>query len=180
MHLPIELDAARWLVERVVGVAMEHDPSFRDAYVYLTTDQRFVDAGRTHRLGGFHVDGLCGLRHSTRFPVCYAAIVADRAPTVFAVQPFTVSHLDVGRDNIFQVMDAQVDEAQCHTAEEHVAVLMNAHCVHASPVIQESGLRTFIRVEVSHKRFDRIGNTPHPLLSADWQWVPRPFPSGLR
>ena len=176
VHLPKELARVEGIVRRVLGVAAGSDPTYPGAHVYLTTDQRWVEAGQTHRLGGFHIDGLQGARYETPLPLCYAGLVTDVAPTVFAVQPFLTAHLDVARHNIFDDFDRQVKSKNCQTMRTHVVTLMNAYCVHASPVVERSGWRSFVRVEVSHKRFDRLGNTPNKPLSGGWEWTPRPVP----
>lgn len=44
---------------------------------------------------------------------------------------------------------------------------MTAYNVHESTAASTSGLRTFVRLEFSLKKFDREGNTINPLFELD-------------
>lgn len=162
----------------MAAIAMEDAilPSWRDTHnVYITYDCREVFAGRTHRRGGWHIDGMQGERYPEKLPVCHQYIMSDGCPTEYARGPFTApDSYDV---NWFEELGAQVDEDDVMTGEVNSLMLMSAYQLHRSPVIREYGVRTLIRVEFSMKRFDRAGNTVNAELPYDWDCVPRDIPA---
>ena len=148
-----------------------------ERHLYLTFDQRYVEAGKTHRNAGWHFDGMQGSRFPTKLPACRQYVVSDRLATQFYGGPLDASGLDENTDDFFLAFEDQIHEnAQHYSPGCLEMVCMSAYQVHRSPIADFSGWRTFIRIDVSAKEQDREGNTINPLLTAPWTYVPRPSP----
>lgn len=149
---------------------------------YLTVDRRFVAEGSSHRNFGWHFDGMQGERYHPKLEACHQYVVADRLTTEFTAEPTDASSLDERRHNWFAALGAQVPEhAPIHRPSPLEIVAMSAYQLHRSPVAKtgESGWRTFLRLDVTLKQFDRLGNTLNPVLPAPFAFVPRDPPPGL-
>lgn len=179
---PTEFASLLPLVAKVLPALAKADPTAEEeAYLYLTVDTRWVTTGSTQRRGGWHLDGLQGPRYRDQPKrVCHQILLYDTVPTGFALQPFDVRDIDVGRDNVFSFIGEQVHAESIQTWPEHTLLWTSAYHVHASMPSPVNCWRNFVRLEVSRKQADRLGNSVHPLLSRDWDWQPRPIPAGLR
>ena len=171
-------------VMEAVTMAVDHEnmlmPTWREThYVYLTVDQRMLTAGRTHRNGGWHFDGMQGVRYPDKLEVCHQYVVSDNNPTEFSNVVVDATHLDEATDNWFIELGKQVpDDAELFVPETYDLMMMTAYQLHRSPVArpEHEGQRTFIRMDFTKKKFDRIGNTINPTLPAPFEFYPRPMP----
>lgn len=158
-------------------------PGWRDRYhAYLTFDRRHVAAGKTHRNAGWHFDGMQGGRFPVKLPVCHQYVLSTHLPTEFSDHPTDAVWLDEMRHNWFQALGDQVPcDAPTVRAEPAEILLMTAYQLHRSPVAgpAEAGWRTFVRLDISLKQQDRLGNSRNPLLPTPWSFVPRDLPAGL-
>lgn len=158
-------------------------PDWRKRYhLYLTVDRRLVQAGRSHRNEGWHFDGMQGSRYPVKLPVCHQYVLSTYLPTEYTDVPTDASELDETRHNWFRALGDQVPEdAEIIRAEPGAINLMTAYQLHRSPIAgpTEAGWRTFVRLDVSLKQQDRLGNTVNPLLPAPWDFVERKLPEGL-
>jgi len=158
-------------------------PGWREShYAYLTVDQRVVLEGASHRNGGWHFDGMQGERYKTKLNACHQYVVSDKLMTEFTDHPTDATGLDELKHNWFVELGRQVPEdAPVFTPDAYEIMLMSAYQLHRSPVARlgQGGLRTFIRLDISLKQQDRLGNTPNPDLPAPFEFVPRSLPAGL-
>lgn len=158
-------------------------PGWREHYhLYLTYDRRQVEPGRSHRNGGWHFDGMQGARFPIKIPVCHQYVVSTHLPTEYTDVPTDAMGLDENRHNWFLALGAQVPEDfDPIKAVPGQINLMTAYQLHRSPVAEphEAGWRTFIRLDVSLKQQDRMGNSLNPRLPAPWEFVERRLPDGL-
>lgn len=151
-------------------------------YAYLTVDSRFVRGGLSHRNGGWHFDGMQGARYPIKLQGCHQYVVSDRLTTEFTGHPTDAAGLDELRHNWFEELGAQVpeDAATFRPAPMEIMV-MSTYQLHRSRVAapDEEGWRTFLRLDLSLKQQDRLGNTMNPDLPAPFEFVPRSLPEGL-
>lgn len=151
-------------------------------YAYLTVDRRIVKEGSPHRSGGWHFDGMQGARYPAKLQACHQYVVSDRLTTEFVSSPTDATGLDELRHNWFEELGRQVpDDAEIFAPEGLEIFAMSAYQLHRSRVAGpgEGGWRTFLRLDFSLKRQDRLGNTPNPVLPAPFEFVPRSLPEGL-
>lgn len=158
-------------------------PSWREThFIYLTVDQRALQSGRTHRNGGWHFDGMQGVRYPEKLEVCHQYVVSDNNPTEFSDVPVDANGLDEAKDNWFVELGKQIPEdAELIVPDTYDIMMMTAYQLHRSPVArpEHEGQRTFIRMDFTRKKFDRIGNTINPVLPAPFEFFPRPLPFEL-
>jgi hypothetical protein len=152
-----------------------------ERYAYLTVDQRTVTPGRTHRNGGWHFDGMQGERYSVKLPCCYQYVVSDAASTEYTAHPTYADGLSETEHNWFVELGGQIPEdGEVFRFPSMTIGLMSAYQMHRSPVVTSEIRRTFVRVDVSLKQQDRLGNTPNPDLPAPFEFVERKLPPGLK
>ena len=159
-------------------------PDWREThYAYLTIDRRIVRAGRSHRSGGWHFDGMQGARYPEKIQACHQYVVSDRLPTEFTDAATDASGLSELHHHWFEELGRQVGgDARVFTPEPMEVAVMSAYQLHRSKVAsaEEEGWRTFLRLDFSLKQQDRLGNTVNPNLVAPFVYVPRDLPAGLR
>lgn len=153
-------------------------------YVYLTVDQGLVKAGMSQRHGGCHVDGFQGARINPKVEEDTTYVVSDVCPTEFFVQSWELDGLDLMKDNVFLHMDQQAKLHRMWAPGAKHVVRCSPYDVHRAAVPEKDTMRTFIRVAISVRRFDRKGNTINPSLDrlgayADWSWHSRDLPKHL-
>ncbi len=170
-------------VKEIVGMCFQFEklinPELDNYYCYLTINQGVVRSGGTQRKPGVHFDGMQGVRYPEHFRVCHQYLVASALPTNFYVQSFDASKLEPGKHNWFAAFEAQKKEDNRYAARPFDLVFMTAYCPHAATVAEEPTDRTFIRVEFSLKRFDRLGNSVNPQMETGWTYEERPIPGHL-
>lgn len=169
------------LIEQAIGMEDALLPGWRATrHLYLTVDTRWVEPGRTHRNGGFHFDGMQGARYPRKLPACHQYVASTAMPTEFSDLPVDAGGLDESLHNWFEALGGQVpDDHALWTPDPCEIVCMSAYQLHRSPVAKERRRRTFIRLDVSVKHQDRLGNTPNPELVVPWRYVERALPAGL-
>ena len=155
-------------------------PGWRDTHhLYLTVDQRIVKKDHTHRNAGWHFDGMQGTRHKTKLNACHQYVLSTDLPTEFTSQPTNAMDLCEHKDNWFESLGAQVHDQNLWQPEPLEMVLMSAYQLHRSVQAPKDTPRTFLRLDVSLKQQDRLGNTENPDLPAPWPFVERPMPPHL-
>lgn len=184
--VPSEFMANNWIRDFIQASIDFEDvifPSWREThYAYLTVDSRFVDAGLSHRRGGWHFDGMQGTRYPNKLKACHEYIMADCLPTEFTDQATDADNLSEDRHNWFVELGKQVSEDTVFRHKPNEIVLMSVYQLHRSAVAteKEAGWRNFVRLDISMKQQDRLGNTINPQLPAPFEYVERPLPEAIR
>lgn len=155
-------------------------PTWREThYAYLTVDQRPITVGKSHRNAGWHFDGMQGKRYPVKMPVCHQYVVSNHLPTEFTSKATDATRLDYARDNWFDALGSQIPEGEpVFQPGINEIMLMSAYQIHRSPVakIGDEGVRTFLRMDITMKKFDRIGNSINPLMDCPFELFDRPMP----
>ncbi len=163
----------------VLNKEKQINPNWQNYYCYLTTNQGYVGAGQSQRNGGAHFDGMQGVRYEEKLPVCHQYLISSCNPTIYYPHTFNFDRLDDNKHNFFTECDKQKQLDKAFTAKSNCLYLQTAYCVHESPPAKEDCFRSFIRIEFSLKKFNRIGNTINPYLKTDWTYEPQPIPAHL-
>jgi len=156
------------------------NPNWKDYYCYLTINQGLVKAGNSQRNTGAHFDGMQGVRYPDKFPVCHQYLISSSNPTIYYPNPFDFSKLDDNKDNFFSECDRQKDANKAIFAKVNCLYLQTAYHIHESPITREDCHRTFVRIEFSLKKFNRLGNSINPCLKTRWKYELQPIPSHLK
>ena len=163
-RLPKELLPIKALLVRLLQYDKFINPHFEQFFAHVTIDNSTVEAGATHRFGGFHGDGLQGGKFKKKLIVEHSYIFVSNHPTLFAIQPFFVAHLNEDRYNIFMEFDRQVRPESIYSGMESHLYLIDPYMVHASPVITPSVNRTFFRLTITPTELLMPKNTVNPMF----------------
>lgn len=164
IRLPKELLPIKALLIRLLQYDKFINPYFEDFFAHVTIDNSTVEARATHRFGGFHGDGLQGGKFKKKLIVEHSYIFVSNHPTLFAMQPFFVAHLNEDRYNIFKEFDRQVRPESIYSSMEGHIYLIDPYMVHASPVINKSVNRTFFRLTITPTELLMPKNTVNPMF----------------
>lgn len=166
IRLPSELTPLREEIERV----LQYDrfitgEIWTDFFVHITVHNSEVKAGQTQRFGGFHGDGLQGGKFKNKLICEHSYIATDPYPTVFALKPFFVGHVNEDRYNIFKEFDRQIDErTPMYSGRSEHLYLIDPYMVHASPEMPRDTSRTFIRITATPAELLMPKNTINPMF----------------
>lgn len=153
-------------------------PDWRETHnVYLTVDQKKVAPGQTQRQPGWHFDGMQGARYPVKLRACHSYLASSSLATEFAVQSFDASQLDECKDNWFDALGRQVNPHSIQISNSFDVLALSAYVIHRAVVAGQEVTRSFMRLDVTEKIFDRQGNTLNPWINtAHWDYQPRPIP----
>jgi len=191
LHLPIKLPASEIRVPReylqfqetldkIFTFEASVNSNFPEYFAYLTVDQRFVPKGASQRLPGAHVDGIPRDRDNPHLQkIDHSYLVTDNLGTRFFEHEFQLDHYDLKKTNFFAAMRLLADEQRSVVTKPYEITLMNAYSVHSAIPSDRSFYRTFLRVEFSVLRFDRLGNAINPWFDYKWEYSPSRFPADL-
>lgn len=169
--LPDNLQQFQPLIE---AVRQDDYSSFFLRYVYLTVKTLWIEGNYIGNRPGWHIDG-----YGTD-DVNY--IWADRAPTEFIGTdsegclwslPDDCDLSMQAMERIGQVAPLCYDIPIVTYPDKHLLRLDNT-MIHRSPVDFEAGMRTFVKVSLSHDRYNLKGNSMnHRLPATHWSLVDR-------
>ena len=164
VRLPKEVACLREEIGRILQYDRHINPYFTDFFVHITIDNGIVEPGTTQRFPGFHGDGLQGGKFKQKLTCEHSYIYTSVHPTVVALQPFFVAHINEDRYNIFRAFDQQVRPESLFTLRAGHLYLIDPYIVHASPVIHERCRRTFFRLTVTPSELLMPKNTVNPMF----------------
>lgn len=167
------------IIDRCVEFEKSINAGYDEYYLYLTVHQSDVEASKTQRRAGAHIDGMQGERYPEKFEVCHSYLVNDAVPTRFYVQEFP-SDLCELTQNWFYEFDRVKDADRAVMSENLEINLMTAYNVHESTEALEDVRRTFVRLEFSKKQFNRVENTVNELFDLNWTYEERGIPKHLQ
>lgn len=158
-HLPDNLKQ----FGEIVSLVKHNDPSgFFLRYAYLTVKTLWVEGSYIGNRPGWHIDG-----YGTE-DVNY--IWADRAPTEFiGSESGCLWNLSDDCDESMREMENIGRRGPGYGIpyktypDRHLLRLDNT-VIHRSPVSFEPGMRSFVKVSLSHERYDLKGNSINHLL----------------
>ncbi|STX50908.1 Uncharacterised protein [Legionella busanensis] len=187
IRIPIEYQHFADELQQIFNFEASLNKGWNDLYAYLTVDQGFVPRSNSQRVPGPHVDGIPRDRENPEAQLIdHAYLVTDSIPTMFYTQQFDMTPYDPKIHHFFAIFRALADESRTITVKPFEIALMNAYSVHTPTQTLEDVNRTFIRLEFSTLKFDRLGNSINPHFVNDsrfpdypFNYIPRPIPSHL-
>ena len=180
LDMPIYMPAQGWRIppnlaqfKELIDLVMAYEnmlrPTLADAYVYITIDQKHLTAGQTGRRAGCHSDGF--VPHGAG-PVCHTYMVTDCMPEEFFACPFPLITAD-NAHNAMQTFDMIANRHQPLTHAPYTVLKLDPYVVHRAAVAPRDCYRTFVKISVSTKQYNRAGNTHNALFDYNWQMVNR-------
>ena len=172
--------------QKIIQCVIDHEECWygdsTDHYVYVTIDQKYVEAGKTGRRAGAHSDAYIerdnrqiditedsgDVIENEIGEVSHTYVVYDRIPTEFFKARFPLGKVDC--ESSLKTFDEIANNAEVVTFPKYHILKMDPYVVHRSAVCEQSGYRTFMKVSVSRKRYAREGNTYNDLFHYDEHW----------
>jgi hypothetical protein len=131
------------------------------SYIYLTVKRQYQKNGCGFNRSGWHSDSY--LSDDINYIWC------DKQPTVFNNSKFNLSQDDqLSLDEMF----FQAKEENNVIFPLNSILMLNQYVIHQVGEIEE-GVRTFVKLTFSDKKFDLEGNSVNYLLDYDWKMRPR-------
>ena len=180
-----------WPFSPIITTALSNDvqyyPSFASMYVYVTIDQKHVQAGGYGRRPGAHSDGyiatddrqldiiaenadaIADVIEVEQSYITHTYIWHDSVPTEFFNVPFPLSNgSDEGSLRRFDEIADACRPDEIVTYPNKSLLMLTPYVVHRCAVVPEDTYRTFVKVSVSDKQWRREGNTHNDLFDYDW------------
>lgn len=179
-RLPNELSGIQKIVQDALDYEKAINPDYDKFFIYLYVDQRIIYESESHRHPNAHVDGIQGREYPIKLPTAHAYLLSSDTPTLFFPHAFDFSGVDVNTTNFLPIFEKQADHSKIYQPLPGQMVVFDPYTVHASPIMLRTHLRTLVRIVVSAKQFDNVGNTHNPHFQYNWNMRPRPIHSDLK
>jgi hypothetical protein len=134
---------------------------YLSSYIYLTAKRQYQKNGCGFNRSGWHSDSF--MSDDLNF------LWTDKQPTVFNNSNFNISQDD---ELSLIEMEEQALPQNNITFPLNSILLLDQYCIHKVGEI-EDGVRTFVKITFSDKKFDLEGNSVNYLLDYDWKMRPR-------
>lgn len=196
LDMPIFMPDQGWKVpaslsqfKEVIDLAVESERRFgdfeRDHFVYVTIDQKIVQAGNTGRRAGAHSDAFIeqkgiqlDVTEKTSVlvseevgPVSHTYVVHSNTPTEFFNAKFKLR--DCSCAGSLRTFDEIADQSEIIQYPNFTLLRLDPFVVHRSGIAKITKPRTFMKVSFSTKKYARIGNTVNRDFEYDWLMTPR-------
>jgi hypothetical protein len=197
LDMPIHMPGQGWaipdyiqeqfgeMIQQVIDAESRFGDFEQDHYVYITVDQKMVNAGKTGRRPGAHSDAYIEQKGeqfdittenadvvaAEQGEVSHTYICADVFPTEFFRARFPLT--DTSCEGSLQTFDEIAETAEVVTYPAYTVLRLDPFVVHRSAVADRDTQRTFVKVSVSRKRYARQGNTRNEAFDYDWSLTAR-------
>jgi hypothetical protein len=144
------------------AVRNQHKEEWWKKYVYLTAKHTFVSPTQLPNRPGYHSDGY--LTDDVSYLWC------DSVPTIY-----NMGHFELSPDHNLSLleMEAQADPSNDWPVPEFGLLKFDPSVIHKVGEVEQPGMRTFVKIVVSDRQYNLIGNTRNPLLAYNWEEKPR-------
>ncbi len=190
--IPPELEQFTDAIREAVRYEKMINPHFEDFYCYVTIDQKDVAPQVSQRRLGWHTDAFVtnetgvqidvvpqdkeALGYMTGEEAERTYIATDALPTLFLEGPFDLSQ--VNPEEHHKVEDTFREIAEHKEPFEHPPYTMlrlDPFTVHSARVNETDQTipRTFIKIQFSRYKYNRVGDTHNPHFDYNWAMAPR-------
>jgi len=170
--LPTELAPMTPFVRFVCETEAFANQHFEEFWCHITFENTYVEAKKTQRVAGWHVDGFQGTRVA-RHRAEHSYLWATSKGAEFCLQPFFVSHLDPTRHNLFNTLAEQAQEVNSYQGIARHVYLIDPYIVHRSPWMDVSGQRSIARITFTETELEDPTNTRNLSLGQPQDYAPR-------
>lgn len=174
--VPKEIAALTDFLQTCVNYEAAINPEWPSYFAFLTAHRALVAEGGLMRIGGAHSDSIQGPRIVPKRPIEHAYLACDSTPPRFFEHCFDLGNLRSDTDDLGPTISALADTARSFVPAEDEIVLFDAYCIHEAQPAFRAGVRTFIRLTMSTREFDREGNTLNRMIDCPWVNRARPLP----
>ena len=184
-RIPDEIADFSYVIDMIKAHEKQYGDFEADHYVYITIDQKQVEAGRTGRRPGAHSDAYIETKDAQldittenaeyiaqeAGEVSHTYILYDCLPTEFFNAPFPLEKTECAAS--LETFDAIAEKSEVVTYPTHTILKLDPFVVHRCSLCEETTKRTFVKVSISRKQYARQGNTVNPLFDYNWQMSKR-------
>lgn len=129
-----------------------------DKYIYLSFETSYVQAGKSQKRPGWHIDGF--LSDDINY------LWYSNTPTIFNKGKF---ELDNCHSLSIQQMEEQAKEENNIIYPDKTLLRLDNNVVHKASIPEISGVRTFVKLSISSHKYNLNGNTKNPYLCYNWK-----------
>lgn len=131
-------------------------------YVYLSFETNYIEKNSTQKRPGWHCDGF--LTNDINY------IWYSNTPTIFNTTEFKITE----EHNVsMEQFEQQVNSNNNVIFPNETLIKLDSHCVHRATPMQESCVRTFIKISISDDKYNLQGNTHNPEFNYNWTMYDR-------
>lgn len=170
------------VIKTILSYEKQENINFDEYYAYLTIDQRVMEKNTSLRSPRWHIDGLHVMKDSNhRLSRVYTLVVTDSKTNIteYVEQAFPqLVNFDLNKYDFFQALEYLVKPENIRQAKSNTLYYMDGYTVHRSPKAKTDnvGKRTFLRVQLTPKLFNRKGNSVNPYFKDDVEFFEVNFP----
>lgn len=128
-------------LQKIAAYEARHSPLFLWKRGYLTIRQSPIQAGQNQVSLGWHTDRQNRVGYASHPLLDHIYVVSDLCPTLVQDRPLRDAFNQLNVDEI-----TGAEAGLSRQADPYAILLMNNYCYHASPIVDRSGTRTFLRV----------------------------------
>jgi hypothetical protein len=178
-RIPIELQHLKDILLGCAVFEEKINPKLNNYYAYLTYQYSPIKQGEAQRGEGAHSDSVQGSNIQPKTSIEHGYLCFDCDPTIFYNQSFDMEGVSVETHWLNAIFETQKDPNKIVSFSPGEIILSDAYCVHEASPSQSAGMRGFLRLIYSVRKFDRQGNTHNHLFDYDWPMEPKPLPKNL-
>lgn len=135
---------------------------FVSSYIYLTAKHLYQTPNNSFNRDGWHSDGF--MTNDINY------IWSNKFPTIFNKSDFILSLND--SISLEEMKNQALIENNVYYKENQI-IRLNQFNIHKVAPIEYPSLRSFIKVSISHDKYDLKGNSHNHLLTYKWDMKPR-------
>lgn len=157
------LHSFRGLLSSVINYYVKNfgEEKYLSNYIYLTAKRQYQKNGCGFNRSGWHSDSF--MSDDLNF------LWTDKQATILNNSSFNISQDD---ELSLIEMEEQALPQNNITFPLNSILCLDQYCIHKVGEI-EDGVRTFVKITFSNKKFDLEGNSKNYLLDYDWDMRPR-------
>jgi len=160
IFIPERLEIFRPLIESVLKT--EGNIKLKDKYIYITAKHLFVTPDNPGNRPGWHSDGF--LTNDINYIWC------DNHPTDFVIQKLSITE---NHEDSLKEFDEQIKKENIVTYPKNSLLKLDPSVIHRTPLLPESGMRTFVKISISTEKYNLVGNSHNYLLDYKWEMFTR-------
>ncbi|MGZ9097791.1 MAG: hypothetical protein ACXW30_05800 [Micavibrio sp.] len=139
--IPTEYAQFAEALQKIAAYEARHSPLFLWKRGYLTIRQNEMRPGQNQVSLGWHTDRSDRIGRAQYPLLDHIYVVSDLCPTLVQDRPLRDAFNQLNADKV-----TGAKSGLSRQADPYAILLMNNYCYHASPIVDRSGTRTFLRV----------------------------------
>jgi hypothetical protein len=153
--IPTEYAQFAEALQKIASYEAKHSQLFLFKRGYLTIRQSEMQPGQNQVSLGWHTDRQNRVGYASHPLLDHIYVVSDLCPTLVQDRPLRDAFNQLNADEI-----TGAEAGLSRQADPYAILLMNNYCYHASPIVDRSGTRTFLRVMYESPSVEDLATLP--------------------